>query len=272
MRFFRRAMPFTRPTTTALALCLALPLWAQTVQPLMTADELRAYALQQAQLAVNDPAARIEVQLGMPEAQAPVAPCLRSEPFVPAGMRLWGRASVGVRCVDGANWRVLFPVTVSVWGPAWVAASALPAGTTLSANDLRETEVELTRERTGLPRGTEALLGKVLVRPLQAGQPLHADVVRAATVVTAGDVVRLRVLGGGFAITASGQSLGTAGRRPAGACAHRLWPHRDRRGARRPDCGPAALKGSQRHTTAQEFGPLRAGNPTVCPSHAEKSS
>lgn len=210
-------MPFTRPllrsvsrTASALALCLALPLWAQTAQPLMTADELRAYALQQAQLAVNDPAARVEVQLGMPEAQAPVAPCLRSEPFVPAGMRLWGRASVGVRCVDGANWRVLFPVTVSVWGPAWVAASALPAGTTLGANDLRETEVELTRERAGLPRGTEALLGKVLVRPLQAGQTVHADAVRAATVVTAGDVVRLRVLGGGFAITASGQSLGTA--------------------------------------------------------------
>ena len=176
----------------------------------MTADELRAFAVQQARQAVNDPAARVEVQLGMPEAQAPVAPCARSEPFVPTGTRLWGRASVGVRCVDGANWRVLFPVTVSVWGPAWVAASALPAGAVLEHHDLREAEVELTRERTGLPRGADALVGKVLVRPLQAGQTLHPDAVRAATVVSAGDVVRLRVLGGGYAITASGQSLGTA--------------------------------------------------------------
>lgn len=176
----------------------------------MTAEALKAYALEQAQAAVNDPAIRLEVQLGMPDNAQAVAPCSKTEPFVPPGGRLWGRSSVGVRCVEGAAWRVLFPVTVTAWGPAWVAATPLPAGATVSAADLREAEVELTRERNGLPKGPEPLLGKVLVRPMAVGQAVSLDAVRATAVVNAGDVVKLRVLGGGFAVTAAGQSLGSA--------------------------------------------------------------
>lgn len=203
-----RTRPLQRWATLALlAGCATV---AHAAPALLTADELKAYALQQAQVALNEPAARVEVQLGMPDNAAAVAPCLRSEPFVPPGVRLWGRSSVGVRCVEGASWRVIFPVTVTVWGPAWVAANPLSAGTTVSAADLREAEVELTRERSGLPKTADALVGKVLVRPVQAGQAVALDAVRATTVVSAGDVVRLRVLGGGFAITAAGQSLGSA--------------------------------------------------------------
>ncbi len=183
---------------------------AQAAPALLTADELKAYALEQAQTTLNDPANRVEVQLGMPENVQTVAPCQRSEPFVPPGVKLWGRASVGVRCVLGASWRVIFPINVAVWGPAWVAVTPLPAGATVKATDLREAEIELTQERIGLPKTPEGLVGKVLVRPVQAGQAVPLDAVRATTVVSAGDLVRLRVLGGGFAITAAGQSLGSA--------------------------------------------------------------
>lgn len=202
-------MPILRPSLLLLAAGLTSPLFAQN-QPTLTADDLRAYVVQQAQQAAGDPAIRIEAQLGQPESQAAVAPCRRSEPYVPAGGRLWGRSFVGVRCVDGAQWSVLFPVMVRAWGPAWVAAAHLPAGATVGPGDIRQAEVELTQQRPGLPSHPEALLGRVLTRSVPAGQPVHGDAVRAATVVAAGDMVRLRVVGGGFAITASGQSLGSA--------------------------------------------------------------
>lgn len=202
-------MPILRTSLLLLAAGLSSPLFAQN-QPTLSAEDLRAYVVQQAQMAAGDPAIRIEAQLGQPEAQAAVAPCRRSEPYVPAGGRLWGRSFVGVRCVDGAQWSVLFPVMVRAWGPAWVASTSLPAGATLAPGDIRQTEIELTQQRPGLPGNPEALLGKVLTRSVPAGQPVHGDAVKAPTVVAAGDVVRLRVLGGGFAITAAGQALGTA--------------------------------------------------------------
>jgi flagellar basal body P-ring formation protein FlgA len=200
-------MPFFRVFFLALLASASMMLQAQTF---ITTDELQAFALQQAQFAAQGSVTRMDVRLGSMDAQQALAPCRRVEPFVPAGSRLWGRASIGVRCMEGAAWSVLVPVTVTAWGKAWVAASSLPAGTTLDASHLREDEIELTRERPGLPTGMEALLGKVLVRPVQPGQALHTEAVRSANVVASGDVVRLRVLGGGFAITASGQSLGSA--------------------------------------------------------------
>ncbi len=200
-------MPLLRASLLAL-LSYAAP--AVQAQSFITTDELQAYALQQAQYAAPANVTRMDARLGSMDGNASLAPCRRVEPFVPAGSRLWGRASVGVRCLEGAAWSVLVPVTVSAWGKAWVAAAPLPSGKTLAVGDLREDEIELTRERYGLPGDMEALLGKVLVRSVQAGHAVPTEAVRNATVVAAGDVVRLRVLGGGFAITASGQSLGSA--------------------------------------------------------------
>lgn len=170
-------------------------------------NALRAYVSQQ--VAAGGLATRFDVQLGTVNTMA-LGPCRRTEPFLAAGARLWGRSSLGLRCTDGANWSVLLPVTVRAWGPALVAANPLPAGSSLGADDVREQEVELTREPPGLLRDANRLQGLTLNRPVNPGQTLRLDMFRATLVVQAGDSVRLRINGTGFAVTATGQALNPA--------------------------------------------------------------
>lgn len=194
-----------------LLLVCAMPLAApaQTLPAGIEADAVRAFATQHA--AAAEGITRMEVRVGSLDPRLTLAPCRRTEPFLPAGARMWGRSSVGIRCADGANWSVMVPVTVAAWGNAVVAASPLMAGTVLSPQDLREQEVELTREPPTVARDIETLAGRALTRPVAPGQSLRVDMVRVRSVVQAGDPVRLRIVGSGFAISAAGQALASAG-------------------------------------------------------------
>ncbi|HLT26639.1 MAG TPA: flagellar basal body P-ring formation chaperone FlgA [Zeimonas sp.] len=154
---------------------------------------------------------RIEVQVGRLNSGLRLAPCARIEPFLPANARLWGRGYVGVRCTEGASWSTMIPVTVSVFGPALVANLPMPAGTMPRAEDFRIEEVDWTRA-PGVPVTDPAWLeGRSLGRPLSAGQVLRADDLRVPQTIAAGDPVRIRVLGNGFSISASGFAMASAG-------------------------------------------------------------
>lgn len=192
-------------------LALACLCGAAQAQVQFDENALRAFVSQQVTSANGDTLSRFDVKLGSLDVQATLAPCRRIEPFVPGQGRFWGRSSLGVRCADGAGWTVLVPVTVSAWGRAIVAANPLAAGTVLSAQDVREQDVELTREPAGLLRDATSLAGKTLSRAVNAGQALRADMVRVTSVIQAGDPVRLRIAGPGFAVAATGQALNAAG-------------------------------------------------------------
>ncbi len=178
--------------------------------PFPDENALRGFVSQQVAGTLGEQASRFDVKLGTVDTQQ-LAPCRKTEPFMPTGARLWGRSSLGLRCVDGATWSVLMPVTVTVWGRAVVAATPLASGTVLQPQDLREQEVDLTREPAGLARDPQQLAGRTLTRNLNPGQTLRADMVRVTTVVQAGDPVRLKVTGSGFSVAAAGQALNSAG-------------------------------------------------------------
>ena len=182
-------------------------------QSALPADEaaLRAYVSRQVAAAAPQ-VTRFEVQF-QPPAVAPVlGPCARTEFFLPAGARPWGRLSVGVRCAEGAAWTVMVPVSVRAWGSALVAQVPLAAGSVPGPQDVREQEAELTREpAAGLLRDAASLQGKTLARAVGAGQVLRADMLRVVQVIQAGDPVRLRMGGTGFAVTAGAQALASAG-------------------------------------------------------------
>jgi flagella basal body P-ring formation protein FlgA len=185
----------------------------QALQASTLFDEasLRQYVSQQVAGSSSEPISRFDVRLGQVEASPAMALCRRSEPFTPAGGRFWGRSSLGVRCVEGASWSVLVPLTVTAWGRAVVAAMPLPAGTVLDAQNLREDEVELTREAVAPVRDIQLLAGRTLTRAVSAGQGIRLDMVRTTAVVQSGDAVRLRLNGPGFTVAASGLALTSAG-------------------------------------------------------------
>jgi flagella basal body P-ring formation protein FlgA len=153
---------------------------------------------------------RVEVSVGNPNTRLQLAPCARMEPFIPAGARLWGRTTLGLRCVEGATWQVFIPVQVKIFAPAPVAARSLPQGQPVTAADLQMEEVEVTRFPAGAFVDPAQLADKQLSRAVAAGQPLLRDYFRARPVLAQGDTVKLVYQGKNFMISSQGRALSHA--------------------------------------------------------------
>jgi flagellar basal body P-ring formation protein FlgA len=179
----------------------------------LTDDYLRMFVAQRVQPAGSPTASvqRVEVKFGVLDSRVQLAPCAQIDPYVPPGARLWGRTAIGVRCVSGASWNILLPVTVSIWGTAWAAATPLAAGTLVSSQDFRMQEVEWSREAAPPIVDASEFAGRTLLRSLQEGQPVRKDMLRTPPVLVSGDTVTLRISGAGFSISGQGQALSSAG-------------------------------------------------------------
>ncbi len=150
---------------------------------------------------------RLVIQVGQLDTRVHLAPCARAEPFVPPGVRLWGRTQVGIRCTAGASWAIRLPVTIQAFAQVAVANTALTPGTSLSASDVHLEEFDLTRENAPLVSDPATLNGKQLTRSVAAGQPLRIDALRIPPSVNAGDPVQILVTGQGFTLSSEGVAL-----------------------------------------------------------------
>lgn len=169
-------------------------------------QSIRVY-LEKESLGLNG---RAEITVGNIDPRLNLAPCARMEPYVPTGTRLWGRATVGIRCLQGADWNVFIPIYVRIYAPALVTARPLAAGQEVGAADVLTEEIELTRQTGAVLTDPAQLAGRYLTRPLAAGQPLRADQLRARPVMNAGDLVKLNYRGPGFTVSAEGKALSNA--------------------------------------------------------------
>jgi flagella basal body P-ring formation protein FlgA len=154
---------------------------------------------------------RVEVVAGPLDARLRLAPCQQVQAYLTPNTRLWGKTRVGLRCTQGATpWNIYLPVTVKVWGKALVMAQAMPAGQVLAAADVRETEVDLAEEASPPLTDASALVGRVLARSVSAGQGVRQATLKARQWFAAGDTVRIRAVGDGYAVAGSGEAV-TAG-------------------------------------------------------------
>ena len=153
----------------------------------------------------------VEVVVGEPDARLALAPCARYEPFVPRGAKLWGRSSLGVRCVEGASWTVYVPIEVRVFAPVQVAARQIARGAPVTPEDVRIDRVDLTRIASAVHGADEPLEGLVATRGIAAGEPLRRDLVKPPPILSAGDPVKVVYDGNGFAASIDGKALAPAG-------------------------------------------------------------
>jgi flagellar basal body P-ring formation protein FlgA len=153
-------------------------------------------------------ALRVEVAIGQLDPRLRLAPCQRVEPYLPVGVRLWGKARIGLRCKEGATlWSVYLPITVKVYGRALVVPAGAEAGSILAAADLSEAEVDLAEEFSPAIVDAKAAEGRVVAQPIKPGQTLRQAQLKARQYFAAGDTVKLVASGEGFALEAEGQAL-----------------------------------------------------------------
>jgi flagella basal body P-ring formation protein FlgA len=152
----------------------------------------------------------VEITVGEPDPRLNLAECRRYEPFIPNGARLWGRTTLGVKCVDGATWSIFLPVQIKVFGPAPVAARSVARGQALVPDDVRIERVEWTQWPAGSLAGAEQVEGRIATRTILAGEPLRRDFLRSAPVISPGDTVKIVFTGSSFAVATEGRSLTVA--------------------------------------------------------------
>lgn len=153
---------------------------------------------------------RVEVKVGEWDSRMQLAPCQRAEPVMLPGTRLWGKSHITIRCMAGAQWTVLLPITVSVFGNGLVAKRNLNAGTHVQASDFEVESIDLTRDNAQWVSEMAALEGKTISRNLVMGQALRSDYLKTPPSINTGDIVKVRVPGEGFSITTDAVALANA--------------------------------------------------------------
>ncbi|WP_378235068.1 flagellar basal body P-ring formation chaperone FlgA [Aquincola agrisoli] len=168
------------------------------------AGQVRELAAAASRAAV--PGMRVEIGLGELDPRLRLAPCQQVQPYLPPGVRLWGKARIGLRCLQGpTRWNVYLPITVQVFAQSLVATRALATGTTLEIGDLAPAEIDIAAEGSPAVREAGIALGRTLARPLAAGDGLHQRDLRARQWFAAGEVVRVVAQGSGYRV--AGEAL-----------------------------------------------------------------
>lgn len=193
-----------RPALAATLWALAAPAGAQPPAEGVS----QAVELARSTAAARAPAGARVLASAVPlDPRLQLAACAQTEPYLPRGTPVWGRTRVGLRCTQGrVAWNIFVPVHIQVLAPALATVGALPAGARLTLTDLRTVEVDWAAGSPPFGSGTD-LIGRVLARPLSAGQALRPADLQARQWFAAGDTVRIRASGPGFAITGDGQAL-----------------------------------------------------------------
>jgi flagella basal body P-ring formation protein FlgA len=171
--------------------------------------QVRALAQKAAEAATaNVPGTRVAIEVGSLDPRLKLAPCADVQPYLPANMRLWGRARIGLRCANGpVKWNVYMPVQVQVFARSTVAAGALAAGTVLAASDLRQAEVDLAAEPGAAIAQPALAVGRTLARAVPAGAALRTSHLKARQYFAAGDTVTVVAVGKGYSVSGEGQAM-----------------------------------------------------------------
>jgi flagellar basal body P-ring formation protein FlgA len=148
--------------------------------------------------------------VGMIDTRLRLPKCANVEGFLPPGTRLWGNATIGIRCQEPSVWSIYVPVTVKVMAPVVTTVKPLPQGHILTNADIAVHPGDLTQLPSGVIADVALAIGKSLASGLPAGQALRADLLRPLQIVKTGQIVRLVAQGEAFQINTEGKALNSA--------------------------------------------------------------
>lgn len=136
--------------------------------------------------------------------------CAALEAFLPAGSRLWGNATVGVRCPTATPWTIYVPVSVRIMAQTAVATRPLSAGQTVREADVTMESSDLSQLPQGVIMDPALAIGKTVTIGASTGQVFRHDMLRAPQVIQQGQTVKLMAKGDGFQVTSEGKALANA--------------------------------------------------------------
>jgi flagella basal body P-ring formation protein FlgA len=139
-----------------------------------------------------------------------LAACVEPQAFMPNGARLWGKTTIGIKCVAPSVWTIYLRANVQVVSDYVVAAVPLAQGQTISAADVTRVHGDLSNLPAGIVTDASQAVGRVAAMSMRAGTPLRMDSIRNQRVVQQGQSVRVVSNGPGFQITTEARALTNA--------------------------------------------------------------
>ncbi|OWY30943.1 flagella basal body P-ring formation protein FlgA [Herbaspirillum robiniae] len=139
-----------------------------------------------------------------------LAYCIEPQAFMPNGARLWGRTTIGIKCVAPSPWTVYVRANVQVISDYLVAAVPLAQGQTISAGDITRVRGDMSSLPSGVVTEESQAVGRVAAMSVRAGTPLRMDAIRNQRVVQQGQPVRVVSNGPGFQISTEARALTNA--------------------------------------------------------------
>jgi len=153
---------------------------------------------------------KVEVTVRPLDERTRLGACDDMQVFTAPGARLWGQASVGVRCIRPQPWQVFVPVMVRVSGDVVVANRQLAAGTVVEAADVSVRNEELTILPASVVLDLSNAIGRTLATSLAAGAPLRAESFKQVLAVVQGQNVRVIYESATISVSSEGRALGNA--------------------------------------------------------------
>lgn len=140
--------------------------------------------------------------------------CQTPSPFMPAGQRMRGNITVGVKCINehGNEMPRYYRAHVGIEDDYAVASRDLMPGTLISAADVttQRGDVTLLNSASATVARASDLIGQRLIRRVTAGSPLQGNMVKAPLVITRNSRVTVIARREGFTITAQGTAMDEA--------------------------------------------------------------
>jgi len=139
-----------------------------------------------------------------------LAACTTLEPFMPTGARLWGRTTVGVRCAGAKPWTLYLQAQVSIEATYYLAARQIEPGSVVTTEDLLARNGDLSNLPRAIITDPSQAVGAVALARISAGMPLRQDLLKSASAVTIGQMVRVVAQGQDFTISSEGSVMNNA--------------------------------------------------------------
>ncbi len=192
-------------------LILSLCLWSSTViaAPRQDHAAIRAVAYTYAQEQTRTLPGEVSIKIGAIDPRLMLDACSALTAHLPAGAKLQGNTSIGVRCNAARGWTILVPAKISVTVDLLVTRKPLAQGSILAASDFTLQRGEM--DRPNLLASPRQAIGRIVKYSLGAGQVLRADMLRTPNVIRQGQTVTLALPGNGFLVSSEGHALNDAG-------------------------------------------------------------
>lgn len=139
-----------------------------------------------------------------------LSPCNAFQPFLPHGSKLWGKTTIGVRCLGPSNWTIYLQAHIKASGHYLVSARPIRSGQIITADDLMVRSGELSALPQSILTEPAQAIGKTAKNSLSVGHPLRSDQFIAPWAVQQGQNVRIISKGAGFTVSSEGKALNNA--------------------------------------------------------------